>query len=157
MHASDWIAASSVVVAVAALFVAIWAIRKSDKNSSVAMLVALSEAYRSGWQRVVQSIKAIQNDPNGPDTRYTTFSELLNFIEIGCAIINDDALTGFPKKIVNKFLVDSLELIVGNDYAKNQIPRMLTDETTFEHIKTFIKSLRNQPLRFIIPKEWYEL
>jgi hypothetical protein len=38
-----------------------------------------------------------------------------------------------------------------------QIPHMLTDGTTFEHIKAFIKSLRNQPLRYNIPVEWYEL
>jgi len=71
--------------------------------------------------------------------------------------MNEKSLAGFSKEIVHTYLVDSLELIVGNDYARSEIPRMLTDETTFEHIKTFIRSLRNQPLRFIIPIEWYEL
>jgi hypothetical protein len=53
--------------------------------------------------------------------------------------------------------VDSLRLIVDNDHARTQIQHMLTDETTFEDIKAFIKSLRHQPLRYIIPVEWYEL
>jgi len=121
------------------------------------MLVTLSEAFRDGWWRVIESIKAIRKDPNAEDTRYTTFSELLNLFEIASAIMNEESIGGFSKEIIHKYLVDSLGLIVGNEYARTQIPKMLTDETTFEHIKAFIKSLRNRPLRFIIPVEWYEL
>jgi hypothetical protein len=164
MQTADWIATWSFVVAlasfiaaIASVYVAVCATRKSDKNASVAMLVTLSEAFRDGWQRVFSSIKAIQREPDGEDTRYTSFSELLNIFEIACAIMNEKSLAGFSKEIIHKYLVDSLELIIHNEYARSQIPRMLTDETTFEHIKTFIKSLRNQPLRFIIPVEWYEL
>lgn len=164
MQTSDWIAfwslvvaAASLVVAAASVYIAVVAVRRSDKNASVAMLVNLSEAFRAGWQRVIASIKAIEKDPKAEDTRYTTFSELLNLFEIACAIMNEKSVAGFSKQIIHKYLVDSLGLIVGNDYARTQIPQMLTDETTFEHIKVFIKSLRNQPLRFIVPVEWYEL
>jgi hypothetical protein len=82
---------------------------------------------------------------------------LLNLFEIACAIMNEESVAGFSREIIHKYLVNALGLIVGNDYARDQIPKMLTDETTFEHINTFIKSLRNRPLRFIIPVEWYEL
>jgi hypothetical protein len=164
VQTADWIAIwsfvvalASLVVAVASVYVAVVAVRRSDKNASVAMLVTLSEAFRDGWQRVIASVKAIQKDPNVEDTRYTTFSELLNLFEVACAIMNEESIEGFSKEIIHKYLVDSLELIVGNEYARTQIPKMLTDETTFEHIKVFIKSLRNQPLRFIIPVKWYEL
>lgn len=164
MQAADWIAFWSLVVAVASLviaaasvYIAIVAVRRSDKNASVAMLITLSEAFRAGWQRVIASIKAIDKDPSAEDARYTTFSELLNLFEIACAIMNEKSVAGFSREIIHKYLVDSLGLIVGNDYARMQIPHMLTDETTFEHIKAFIKSLRNQPLRYIIPVEWYEL
>ncbi len=164
MQTADWIAiwtfvvaVASLVAAIAAVYVAVVAVRRSDKNASVAMLVTLSEAFRDGWQRVIASIKAIQKDPNAEDTRYSSFSELHNLFEIVCAIMNEKSIEGFSKEIIHKYLVDSLELIVGNDYARTQIPKMLTDETTFEHIKGFIKSLRNRPLRFIIPVEWYEL
>jgi hypothetical protein len=164
VQTAEWIATWSFIVAVVSLvaaivsvYVAVSAIRKGDKNASVAMLVALNEAFRDGWQRVILSIKTIQNDPHSEDTRYTSFSELLNLFEIACAIQNEKSLYGFSKEIIHKYLVDSLELIVSNDYARDQIPRMLTDKSTFEHIKVFLKSQRNQPLKFIIPLEWYEL
>lgn len=157
MQTADWIALASLAVAFASLGFSYYAIRKSDINASAAMLVTLSEAFREGWDRVLSSIKTIQKDPNSEDTRYKSFSELLNLFEVACAIINEKSIAGFSKQMIHKYLVGSLGLIVANDYARNQIPTMFTDETTFEHIKGFIKSLRNQPLRFIIPIEWYEL
>jgi hypothetical protein len=151
------VAVASLVAAIVSVYVAVRAIRRSGKNASAAMLVTLSEAFRGGWERVIASIKDLQKGPDAEDTRYKTFSELLNLFEIACAIMNEESIEGFSKQIIHKYLVDSLGLIVGNDYARTQIPHMLTDETTFEHIKAFIKSLRNQPLRYIIPVEWYEL
>ena len=157
MQTADWVALTSLIVALASLVVSYYAIRKSDINASAAMLVTLSEAFRSAWDRVLEAIKSNRESPSAEDTRYKAFSELLNIFEVACAIINEKSIAGFSKQIIHNYLVDSLGLIVANDYAKSQIPKMLTDETTFEHIKSFIKSLRNQPLRFIIPVEWYEL
>lgn len=150
-------ALASLVVASASLGVSYYAIRKSDINASAAMLVTLSEAFRSAWDRVLEAIKTNRENPSTEDTRYKAFSELLNIFEVACAIINERSIAGFSKRMIHQYLVESLGLIVVNDYAKGQIPKMLTDETTFEHIKAFIKSLRNQPLRYIIPIEWYEL
>jgi hypothetical protein len=82
VQTADWIAlwtfvvaVASLVVALASVYVAVVGVRRSDKNASVAMLVAFNEAFRAGWQRVIASIRAIQEDPNGEDTRYTTFSD----------------------------------------------------------------------------------
>jgi hypothetical protein len=91
-------------------YIAIVAVRRSDKNASVAMLITLSEAFRVGWQRVIASIKSIEKDPNAEDTRYTTFSELLNLFEIACAIMNEKFVAGFSREIIHKYLVDSLGL-----------------------------------------------
>jgi hypothetical protein len=163
MQTSDWIATWSFVVAVISLiaalisiYVAVYAIKKGNKNSSVATLVTLNEAFREAWQRLILSISSYQEHPENKDNRYANLAELINLTELGCAIHDESSLTGVSKNLVKQYLLDTLEIIISDDYLSKQIPDMLTDPTTFEHIRKFLKSQRSQPSKLIIPVEWYE-
>ena len=151
------VAVFSLVAALTSVYVSVYAIRKGNKNSSIATLVVLTEALREAWGKFILSIKAVQKEPQSECNRYMYLSELMNVIEAGCAIQNEKSLSGVSKDLMKSHLVNSLELLVGNDYARSEIPKMLTDSTTFEHIKKFLKSQRNYRSRIIIPVEWYEL
>ncbi|WP_263351786.1 hypothetical protein [Acidicapsa acidisoli] len=164
MQTADWIAAWSFVVAVLSLiaallsvYFAIRAIRKSDKNSSVATLVTLNEAFREAWQRLISSISSTEQNPASQDNRFADLSELMNLIEIACAIQNEQTLSGVSTELMKTYLDNILDHIVKDSYTRGEIPKMLTDPSTFEHIKKFIQSQRYQSSRIIIPMEWYEL
>ena len=163
MQAADWIATWSFVVAVISLvaalisiYVAVYTVCKSNNNSSVATLVTLNEAFSEAWRRLISSIKAIQNNPQCEDNRYAHLSELMNLFEAACGIQNENSLSGISKELIGDYLDDTLNLILESEYIRSQIPNMLTAPTTFKHIQEYLKSKRNQPLRYIIPVEWYE-
>jgi hypothetical protein len=147
--ASLWVGAAALLVSMVALIVACYAIFRSNRNSSVATLVTLNEAYREAWDRFLN---------NGPDdkARYRKFCELMNLIETGCGIVVEGSLSGVSKKMITIYLNDVLELLIENDYAKAHVPEMMHSPTTFECLKAFLKS-KAKYLSVTIPPEWYQI
>jgi hypothetical protein len=164
LQAADWIAtwsfvvaAISLIAALVSIYIAVYAVSKSNKNSSVATMVTLNEAFSEAWRRLISSIKAVQCNPQCEDDRYMHLSELMNLFEAACGIQNENSLSGVSKELIDDYLDETLNMIVGDEYIRSEIPKMLTAPTTFKHIKKYLKSKRNLPLRYIIPVEWYEL
>jgi hypothetical protein len=150
---SDWIAlisgVSSFTVGAAALIVAIYAIRRGNKNTSAATLVALNVAFRDSWEKFLQ---AKEDDL---DIKAFHFAELMNLFELACAVYREKSLAGNSRDLVRKYMEEILGKLVKSPYADARIPDLLTGETTFIHIKEFLNH-RPAYLSVTVPKKWYQ-
>jgi hypothetical protein len=147
VQTADIIATASMVASVAAVVVAVYAIFKSNKNSSVATLVALNQGFRQGWDSYLSS-----KDDN---QRFFNLSELLNLLEIACGIQVERSLSGVSRVIIQQYLDEILGLLIADPYMNGQIAKMLNAPTTFCNIKKIIQS-KPSYLSVIVPPEWYQ-
>lgn len=149
MTTSDKVALLSVVVAILALFVAMLAIYKGNRNASVATLVTLYEASRQAFQRFLSA--------KTEDAKRYELCELMNLLEIAAAILNERSFAGVSKGIQREYLNEVLELLIGDNYARETIDNMLSAPSTFAHIRTFYSAKRSQPLSVVNPRQWFQL
>lgn len=136
-------------VSLVALFVSLYAIRRSNKNSSVATLVTLNEGFRQAWQRFLEA-------KNEQVAQYE-FSELLNLFELACAIQSEHSLVGVSRELAEAYIKDSWELLSNSEDAKKRIRVTLTTPKTFNYIRQFLGkkycSSLLEPPTSPIPKE----
>jgi hypothetical protein len=153
VSSSDWIAAASLVVATAALVISIYAIRRANNTTSSATLVTLNEAFRQAWERYLQ-VPAPE-----PDTSSYNFAELLNLLEIACAIYLEGSVSGNSRTLMVDYLNNVLAHLLETPSTHVHVLQLLQTEKTFEFIKKFLKKLKKKPsiLSVTIPPEWYEL
>jgi hypothetical protein len=149
VQAADWIALWSLVIAVLALIAALWAIFKSNRNSSVATLVTLLEATREAWKRYFNEQE--------PDEKWSELCEIMNLLEIAAAILNERSFAGVSKSLVREYLNEAVSLLRDDECASADIEKMFTAPTTFEHIQRFYKTHRSQPLSVTVPKQWFQM
>jgi hypothetical protein len=147
---ADKLALLSLVVGIVALFVAavslvvaVYAIRKGNRNSSVATLVTITEAAREAWKRFL-------NAENDNDRGYE-LAELMNILEVGCAMVNERSLAGVSKDLLKELFKQELAHIDGNEYARGQIKTMMSEPHTFEQISRFKERLHDTP------RLWYRI
>ena len=148
MSTSDWLAIASLAVAIAAMGVSIFAILRANKTTSAATLVTLNEGFRQAWERCLQK----QQEPGIP--KYD-LAELLNLLEIGCAIYLENSLTGNSRELMREYLGSSLALLIKTEAVNDQAFLLLQTEKTFSFIKQFLKE--KPPDMSITPRKWYEL
>ena len=117
-------------VAILALYVAVRAIRRGNKNSSTATLVALYEGFRQAWRRYLGAADE--------RTKQYEFSELLNLFELTCAVHSEHSLVGVSRDLAGSYIRESFQLIEDNEDARSRIARTLTTPRTFEHIRKFL-------------------
>jgi hypothetical protein len=136
LGASEWIAIGSIAVALIALIVACYAIRRSNRNSSVATLVTLNEGFRQAWQRFL----APEADKN------YEFSELSNLLEIACAIHLEKSLFGVSRELSREYIEQVLLLLERNGDAQHMLAEAIHSPTTFKYIQRFrIEMRRRRP------------
>jgi hypothetical protein len=148
MSSSDLIATASLIIALAALAVALYAIFKGNRNSSVASMVTLNEAFRQAWPRFL-------NATSEEEKRYE-LAELVNLFEIACGIQNENTFTGISNRLLKAYLEEVLKLLVGSQYASEQITTLMSQPDTFQNIRKFLNSEQAQALSITIPKKWYQ-
>ncbi|HZP04785.1 MAG TPA: hypothetical protein VFB43_07790 [Terracidiphilus sp.] len=148
MSSSDQIALASGVVSAIALIVAVYAIFKGNRNSSVATLISLSESCRSAWNRFL----AATTD----DDRTYELAELMNTLEIAAAILNEDSLAGVSKTLLRAYLEQVLTLLRNNAFASAQIEQMLSVPDTFECIQKFYRAPQDALPSITRPKRWFQ-
>jgi hypothetical protein len=146
---SDWIALASLVVAFAALGISIYAIRRANATTSAATFVTLNEGFRQAWERCLRSAagQGPQNDG---------LAELLNLLEIACAVYLEGSVSGNSRKLIAEYLNSVLSLLTKDPALNAQVPPLLQTEETFIFIKKFLRKKRST-LSVTIPPEWYEL
>ena len=127
-------------VAIGALFVSVYAIRRGNKNSSAATLVTLNEGFRQAWQRFLEAKEE--------NAKQYEFSELLNLFELACAIHSERSLVGVSRDLAGSYIRESLQLIEGNEDARKRINKTLTTPETFHYIRKFLgEGEDRRPLR----------
>jgi hypothetical protein len=147
LQTADLLSLASLGVAFVALAVACYAIYKGNRNSSVATLVAINEAFRQAWQRFLTA----QDD----GAKSYELAELMNLLEIACGTLNERSLAGVSHGIMAAYLKEVLALLIDNEYAKCEITKLLNGPTTFGNIHQYLNIERPSPLSVTIPKEWY--
>lgn len=108
--------------------VAVYTLRKSDRNSSVATLVTLNDGFRQAWQRFLSA---------EGERRDYEFAELMNLLEIACAIDKEKSLVGVSRELAREYLGHVVQLLELNDDAQNRIAAAAHDPTTFKYIRLF--------------------
>ena len=147
MQTADLLSATSLAVALIALVVAYYAIYRGNRNTSVATLITINEAFRQAWQRFLNA--------QDEGAKKYELAELMNLLEIECGTQNEGSLAGVSRHIMTAYLDDVLALLINNDYAKSEIGKLLNAPTTFENIHKYLNIERASPLSVTIPKEWY--
>lgn len=145
MTASDWIAVASLGVAAAAFVVSIYAVIRTNKTASAATLVTLNEGFRQAWERCVKATPV-------PDYE---LAELLNLLEVACAIYLEKSLTGNSGKLMADYLRGVLSHLIGTPGINDQALGLLQTPETFNFIKGFLK--QRPALSVTIPPKWFEL
>jgi hypothetical protein len=145
VSAADFVAWVSLVVAFAALVVAWYGIRRSNRTTSAATMVTLNEGFRGAWGRFL----AAQGE-----SRSYELAELLNLFEIACAIYIEKSLTGNSRKLMAEYLEGILRVLVANEYTCQEITPLLQTPSTFIFIKRCLKEKR-AVLSVTVPPAWY--
>jgi len=145
---SDLIALASLAVAAVALLISVYAIIRANATASAATLVTLNEGFRQAWERCLRR----QDD----DATNYELAELLNLLEIACAIYLEKSLSGNSRKLIFEYLDSVLSLLIKNSSLNDRVPRLLQTDKTFIFIKRFLKKKRST-LSVTIPPDWYEL
>jgi hypothetical protein len=117
-------------ISLIALAVALFAIRKGNKNSSAAILVTLNDSFRQAWQRFLAA--------EDETSRQHEFAELLNVMEIACAIYLEKSLAGVSRKLAEEYISH----ILTNVDAQERLASMINSPTTFEYIAGFRAKMR---------------
>lgn len=140
------VALASLSVSVVSIFVAWYAICRSNKNSSAATLVTLYEGFRQAWQRFLDA-------KDDDKERQYQLSELMNLAELACAIHSERSFVGVSRELVEDYLQSSLSLLVNNEDVRNRIPAMFRSPDTFKYIRRFL----DFPLNADLLKRWSPL
>ena len=147
MEAADNIATASFVVSLIAAAVSIYAIFKSNRNSSVATLVSLNQGWSQAWKSFLTS--------KDDEERFFNLAELMNLLEIACGIQVEHSLFGMSRIILTDYLDDSLTLLIDNSFTNVEIAKMLHSPKTFRNVKQIIKS-KPKYLSVTVPLKWFQ-
>ena len=110
---------------------ALWAARRAG---SAAALIALNESFRQAW---------LQHTLAPEDRRSYTFSDVMNLLELACAIYKDKLFVARGGRLLRDYLFHVLKLIEQNDDTRPRIQEMFLTPRTFEHITNFLKQHRS--------------
>ena len=93
-------------------------------------MVTLNETFRQAWSRYLSAEQEA--------SRQYEFSELMNLLEIGCALYLERSLSGVSRELIEEYLGNSLSLIENNDDVRRRIEPMRHSPTTLKYIKRFL-------------------
>ena len=130
---------ASGAVSLTALVVAIYAIRRSNRNSSVATLVTLNDGFRQAWQRYLAVPEA------APETaKNYEFFELLNLLEIACGIHCEKSLFGVSRELSQEYTEHVLLLIEHSQDARGRLEAAIHAPTTLKYTRRFRAEMRTR-------------
>lgn len=127
---------AALVASAAALIIAIVALRRSDRNASAATLVSLYEALRAAWGRYLAAKK--------PQQAEFEFAELINLLELACAIHQDKAVHGASREMLEEYLLDVLAIFRDDEGVRQRIASLRDRANTFKYLKRFLSEMRQR-------------
>lgn len=127
---------TALIVSAAALGLAVFTAWRSDRNTSAATLVSLYEALRAAWGRYLQAEEPVQVE--------FEFAELINLIELACAVYLDAAVHGATREMLEEYLVEVLEILRADDVARKRMAGFMERPNTYKYLKRFLGKMRRQ-------------
>lgn len=128
--------AAAMIVSLAALAVAVITVRRSDRNASAATLVSLYEALRAAWGRYLKAKK--------PDQTEFEFAELVNLLELACAVYLDGGVHGAAREMLKEYLLEVLEILRDDEVARRRITSLMDRPNTYKYLKRFLRRMRQE-------------
>jgi hypothetical protein len=124
------------------LLVAIFQLRASRRGASATTVIALNESFRQAWLHYSQV---------SDEGRQHAFADIMNLLEIACAIEEDKLLVAKGGKLLEDYLCHVLILIQQSEDARQRIERMFVTDRTFDHIINFLSRHRPEISEIKIP------
>jgi hypothetical protein len=116
-------------IAIGAFFLGYRQLRLARRAASAQTLVALHESFRQAWTRVADA----------PDDRKEApIRDLLNVVELGCAVVNDKVMAQRTGDVLVEFLCHQILLFEGHDATRGLIERSIQTGSTFEQLGAFM-------------------
>lgn len=154
----DVIALWSLILGVLAIIVAIFTLRRGNKNSSVASMIPLNAEIRNTWDEFIDSFQTMDFSSPAEFVEFernirNKLERLMNVLEIAAAIEVEGTLSGVSQDLMSDYLRRILDDIISDDYTNAKVSDLLQDETTYIYIRRFLK--KNTPLSTVLPPQWY--
>lgn len=154
----DLIAFWSLIIGVIAVALALFTLRRGNKNSSVASMIPLNAEIRDMWDQYTSSFTSIE---------FNTVLELrtlereialkleglMNVLEIAAAIEVEGTLSGISRVLMRDYLRRTLEDIIRNDYTSAKVSDLLQDQNTYVYIRRFLR--QRARVSAVLPPKWY--
>lgn len=132
------VATGSCVVSMVALAVSLIALRRSDRNTSLATLVSINQGLSDAWRHYLY-------DPS-PEMRDLAFGDLTNLLEIGCAAYLSGSIHHESKKLLGQHLCGTLNIIEGHAPAHHALRELREAPATFANLRSFQKIMKKSGL-----------
>jgi len=135
----DCLTLGAIAVAGVGLWFNWYGIHRGNHNSSATSIITLNEAWRQAWERFLRA--------EDEAVKQYQFAELLNLLEIACALRIRNVLTGVSRELLTEYLDDVMRLLNTSDDAKGRLEALIHSKTTFKYLRLYLKYLRKHPRR----------
>jgi hypothetical protein len=139
LQLTDWLTVVGVLVAAVALVFTAYGIRRGNQNSSAASLIALNEGLRQAWERFLTA--------SDEQKKQHQFAELLNTLEIACALCVKGVFVGVSRELLAEYLFDIMEIFDSDEDAKRRAEALIHSETTFKYLVIYRSTVRKRSKR----------
>jgi hypothetical protein len=139
LNFADYVTLAGVVVGTAALIFTAYSVRRGNKNSSAASLIALNEGLRQAWERFLSA--------SDEATKEHQFADLLNTLEIASALCVKRVLVGVSRELLSEYLSDVMDIFDHNEDAKRRAEALVLSETTFKYLVQYRTTVRKRSRR----------
>lgn len=127
------------------LGVAIWTLWAARRAASAAAVIPLNEAFRQAWLHFVKA--------SDDDEKQYAFADILNLLELACAIYQDKLLVAKGGKLLEDYVLHALKLIERNNSLRPTIEQLMVTPLTFKHIADFLQQHRSEFATLQFPPE----
>jgi len=134
---ADWVTLLGLPLTLLSLALAASTLRQGNRNASAALLLTLQENFRAAWARY-------KAHAPGSEEQDFEFHDIINLFEAAAAALEDRAMVGSAKKIMETYICDVLKMFAVNPEVRRRVMRMRHDPTTFEHLVMFLVRMRRE-------------
>jgi hypothetical protein len=139
LQLTDGLTLVGVVVAALALTFTAYGIHRGNQNSSAGFLIALNEGLRQAWARFLTA--------TGEENKQHQFAELLNTLEIACALCVNGVFVGVSRELLSEYLADAMDIFDSDQDAKRRAEALVHSETTFKYLVLYRSTVRKRSKR----------
>ena len=136
MQLSDWLAIGGLAVAAIGLGFTAYGIHRGNQNASASSLIVLNDLLRERWEWFLHADTEAK--------KQHSFAELMNALEIACAISMKGVFVGVSRELLTEYLDGVLTLLDDNDDARGRAKALVDTETTFKYVIAYLTAFRKR-------------